>query len=118
MAGPTSRSSCDALGKLLGTIVRPWTLHILWVFISQGPTRFGDLRRSVPGISARVLTVRLRTLEAEGLVYRHRTANNPPEVIYGLTPRAVEIGALLEELQRAAARWDDDRTTRASPATG
>ena len=106
MAGPISRSSCDAVGKLLGTIMRPWTLHILWVFISKGPTRFGDLRRSVPGISARVLTVRLRALEAEGLVHRHQTASNPPEVTYGLTPRAVEMGAVLEDLQRVAVRWD------------
>lgn len=116
MAGPTSLGSCDAVGKLLGTITRPWTLHILWILISKGPTRFGDLRRSVPGISARVLTVRLRALEAEGLVCRHRTASNPPEVTYGLTARAAEMGAVLEELQRVAVRWDD-RATMANPAT-
>ena len=114
MAGPTSKSTCDAVGKLLGTIMRPWTLQIVWVLISKGSTRFGELRRSVPGISARVLTVRLRALEAEGLVYRHQTASNPPEVTYGLTARAVEMGAILEELQRMAASWDD----HTDPATG
>ena len=100
-----SPSSCDAIRRLLATITRRWTLHILWVLISEGPTRFGMLRRSVPGISARVLTVRLRALEAEGLVYRKHTPANPPEAIYGLTARAAEIGALLEELHHVANRW-------------
>src|SRR5258706_9938443 len=104
-----SRSSCDAIGMLLGTITRRWTLHILWVLISEGPTRFGVLRRGVPGISARVLTVRLRTLESEGLVYRKHTPSNPPEATYGLTARAVEIGAHLEALHHAAKRLAAER---------
>ena len=107
--GAPSRSSCDAIGRLLATITRRWTLHILWVLISEGPTRFGALRRSVPGISARVLTVRLRALETEGLVYREYVPSNPPESTYGLTPRAVEIGAHLEALHHAANRWAADR---------
>ena len=107
--GAPSRSSCDALGTLLATITRRWTLHILWVLISEGPTRFGALRRGVPGISARVLTVRLRALEAEGLVYRKYTPSNPPEATYGLTPRAVEIGAHLEALHHVANRWAAER---------
>src|SRR5882724_8479692 len=88
VASAPSRDSCDAIGKLLETITRRWTLHILWILISEGPTRFGALRRGVPGISARVLTVRLRALEAEGLVYRKYTPSNPPEATYGLTPMA------------------------------
>ena len=43
------------------TLTRPWTLHILRVLASSGPTRFGVLRRSVDGISARVLTERARS---------------------------------------------------------
>lgn len=106
-----SPSSCDAISRLLATITRRWTLHILWVLISEGPTRFGMLRRSVHGISARVLTVRLRALEAEGLVYRKQTPANPPEAIYGLTARAAEIGALLEKLHRVANRWAAEQPT-------
>lgn len=106
-----SPTSCDAIGRLLATITRRWTLHILWVLISEGPTRFGVLRRGVHGISARVLTVRLRALEAEGLVYRKYTPSSPPEATYGLTARAVEIGALLEELHHVANRWAAERRT-------
>ena len=46
-------------------LTRPWTLHILWSLSENGPIRFGALRKSVTRISARVLTERLRTLEAE-----------------------------------------------------
>ncbi|SRR5712692_4315651 len=105
MTTTASRESCDAIGKLLGTITRRWTLHILWILISNGPTRFGVLRRKVHGISARVLTVRLRALESEGLVYREFTPSSPPEATYGLTAMAAEIGAILEELHHAANRW-------------
>src|SRR5436190_22214631 len=107
-----SRESCHAIGKLLGTVMRRWTLYILWILISEGPTRFGALRRSVHGISARVLTVRLRALESEGLVYRELTPTSPPEATYGLTAMAAEIGAILEELHHAANRWG------AEPANG
>ena len=109
--GVPSPSSCDAIGRLLATITRRWTLHILWILISDGPTRFGVLRRKVHGISARVLTVRLRALEAEGLVYREYVPSNPPESTYGLTARAVEIGAHLEALHHAANRWAAERPT-------
>jgi DNA-binding HxlR family transcriptional regulator len=110
-----SRSSCEAIGTLLATITKRWTLHILWILISEGPTRFGALRRKVPGISARVLTVRLRALEAEGLVYRHFKPGNPSESIYGLTARAVEIGALLEELHHVAKRWATEQASGSAP---
>jgi DNA-binding HxlR family transcriptional regulator len=101
----TSRQSCDAIGKLLATITRRWTLHIFWILISEGPTRFGALRRKVHGISPRVLTVRLRALESEGLVYRKFKSGSPSEATYGLTEMAAEIGAILEKLHHAANRW-------------
>jgi len=112
MSSVPTRASCDAIGKLLATITRRWTLHILWILISEGPTHFGALRRKVHGISARMLTVRLRALEAEGLVHRELTEACPPEAVYGLTKMATEIGALLEELHHAANRWEADLSNR------
>ncbi len=97
-------SSWEAIGLLLRTITRRWTMHILWVLISEGPTRFGALRRKVEGISARVLTARLRALEAEGLVYREFTPGAPSEATYGLTEMAEEVSAVLRELREVPAR--------------
>lgn len=84
VAGPSS-DPCKAgphacpIGGLLETLTRPWTLHILWTLSTNGPTRFGALRRSVEGISSRVLTERLRTLEERGFLYRDYKPTIPPK---------------------------------------
>jgi DNA-binding HxlR family transcriptional regulator len=60
-----------AIGGLLELLTRPWTMHILWSLSTNGPLRFGILKRNIEGISSRVLTERLRTLEDAGFVFRH-----------------------------------------------
>ncbi len=50
--------------------------------------RFGDLRRSIPDISPKMLTATLRILEEDGLVSRTVFAEVPPRTEYGLTPRS------------------------------
>jgi DNA-binding HxlR family transcriptional regulator len=93
------------IGGLLETLTRPWTLHILWTLSHNGPTRFGALRRSVTGISSRVLTERLRALEEKGFLYRDYKPTIPPEVTYGLTKRVKDIQKVLAELGRLAQKW-------------
>ncbi len=102
------------MGGLLETLTRPWTLHILWVLSTNGPTRFGALRRSVLGISSRVLTERLRALEEKGFIFRHYKPTIPPEVTYGLTKRMKDIEKVLGELNRLARKWqmEDSPTDR------
>ena len=95
---------CPMTG-LLETLTRPWTLHILWALSQNGPTRFGALRRSVAGISSRVLTERLRVLEEKGFLYRDYKPTIPPEVTYGLTKRVKDIQKVLAELGRLAQKW-------------
>jgi DNA-binding HxlR family transcriptional regulator len=95
---------CPIAG-LLETLTRPWTLHILWALSHNGPTRFGALRRSVAGISSRVLTERLRALEEKGFLYRDYKPTIPPEVTYGLTKRVKDIQKVLADLGRLAQKW-------------
>ena len=90
---------------LLGLLTGPWTTYILWVLGSAGPQRFGALRRAVPGISARLLTVRLRVLEEAGVVRREVAPTIPPQVSYGLTARGRELMGALEALNGVARRW-------------
>ncbi|GAA1454400.1 helix-turn-helix domain-containing protein [Nocardiopsis tropica] len=61
-----------------------WKGLILW-WLQEGPLRFGELRRSVEGISERVLIVQLRELEGHGLVHREVHHQVPPKVEYSLT---------------------------------
>jgi DNA-binding HxlR family transcriptional regulator len=90
---------------LLRLLMGPWTTYILWVLHSNGPTRFGELRRRVAGVSAKVLTERLRMLTAAGVVHRHFEATIPPQVTYSLTVRGGELKDVLDRLNEIAVRW-------------
>jgi len=105
------------MAGLLETLTRPWTLHILWTLSTNGPTRFGALRRNVSGISSRVLTERLRALEEKGFLYRDYKPTIPPEVTYGLTKRVKDIQKVLSELGRLAQKWqmEDAPSENAGP---
>ena len=102
-ASPTS-SPC-AISGLLELLTRPWTMHILWALSNHGPMRFGVLRKNVAGISARVLTDRLRTLEDKGFIYRHYQPTIPPAVTYGITERMKDIQKVLAQLEGLAHKW-------------
>ena len=101
----------DALLKLL---MGPWTTYILWILRTGGALRFGGLKQQVAGISAKVLTARLRALEAAGIIYRDYEPTVPPAVTYGLTPRGRDLDAVLDALNDVALRCR--RRTIAAPA--
>ena len=64
--------------------------NVIW-YLSEGPRRFGELRADIPGISAKVLTARLRQLEAKGVVTRTVMPTSPPSVEYALTELGREL---------------------------
>ena len=99
-----SPSPC-AISGLLELLTRPWTLHILWALGTNGPMRFGVLKRDVEGISARVLTERLRTLEDAGFVFRNYEPTIPPAVTYGITDRMQDIEKVFQQLEALARKW-------------
>src|SRR5580658_2899988 len=121
---PTRRSTKSpspcAIGGMLELLTRPWTLHILWSLSHDGPMRFGVLRRQVEGISSRVLTERLRTLESAGFVFRHYEQTIPPAVTYGITERMKDIEKVLAQLEGLARKWQGDggpaNAARGTPA--
>lgn len=61
-----------------------WTPNVIW-YLSAGPRRFGELRSDMPGISAKVLSTRLRELEDMGVLSRKVMPTSPPSVEYALT---------------------------------
>jgi DNA-binding HxlR family transcriptional regulator len=96
---------------MLELLTRPWTLHILWYLSHNGPMRFGVLRRQVNGISSRVLTERLRTLEGAGFVFRHYEQTIPPAVTYGITDRMKDIEKVLAQMEGLARKWQGEGMT-------
>ena len=115
--GDDSISVGCPMSALLEMLTRPWTLHILWLMNKNGPMRFGALRRSAEGISARLLTVRLRTLEEKGFVTRSVRPTNPPEVTYSPTSRLKDMQGFMQQLHLLSDKWEaEDRSNQESRA--
>ncbi len=88
------------LSELLSRLGDKWSVHVI-ARLAAGPMRFNRLRRSVDGISQRMLTLTLRALERDGLVQRTVYPTVPPQVEYRLT----ELGQTLIEPLAALSRW-------------
>jgi DNA-binding HxlR family transcriptional regulator len=79
--------NCLPATELFQLIGDKWTMVVV-VSLSDGPMRFSELRRKIPGVSQRMLTLSLRTLERDGLISRTVTPTVPARVDYELTPLA------------------------------
>lgn len=108
MPRPSKEVKRCPVSLLMDILSGPWTLYLLWVVATDGPIRFGALKRQVEGISTKVLTERLRLLERECIIYRHYEATVPPQVTYGLTDRGLELVQVLDQLGDLALRWYGD----------
>lgn len=97
-----SRYSCG-LDAAVSVVGGKWKPLILW-HLHAAPKRHGVLRRSMAGISEKVLTQQLRELEAHGIVRREVFAEVPPRVEYSLT----ELGQSLNEALRALGDWGEE----------
>lgn len=86
-----------------------WTIQVLW-YLSQGVQRFGQLRRSIPGITQKVLTRELRALEGHGVVQRRAYAQVPPRVEYSIT----SYGRTLDPLLDVMCEWGIEHARRRS----
>lgn len=82
-----------ATRRTLARIADKWTILIVGR-LTQRPCRFGELRRSIEGVSSKVLTEHLRELEADGLLTRTVEPTSPPSVTYALTELGQSLGAL------------------------
>jgi DNA-binding HxlR family transcriptional regulator len=81
-----------------------WSVLVV-LSLADGPVRFNALKRSIGGISQRMLTVTLRSLERDGLVSRSVVPTTPPQVEYALT----EMGHSLSEPLGALVTWANAR---------
>jgi DNA-binding HxlR family transcriptional regulator len=81
-----------------------WTA-VLVHDLSEGPRRFSDLERALPGISPRTLSERLRALEQEGVVVRESYAESPPRVEYELTDKGRALLPIIDAMRRFGHDW-------------
>ena len=99
-SGPSVMNpECDSR-KVLERIADKWTALIIHV-LSSGTKRHNELRRQISGISQKMLTQTLRSLENDGIVNRKIYPVVPPMVEYSLTP----LGRSLIEPLEAICRW-------------
>ncbi len=107
MTMPCSPTGCP-MDALLRLLMGPWTTYVLYVLRSNGPTRFGELKRRVAGVSAKVLTARLRMLEQAEIIERHYEPTIPPQVTYVLSARGRELAEVIDRLDEIATKWKDE----------
>ncbi|HLO32199.1 MAG TPA: helix-turn-helix domain-containing protein [Anaerolineales bacterium] len=88
------------INKTLEIVGDKWTVPLIHHLV-QGKNRFGILKRSMPGISPKTLTLRLRKLEADGIIARKVFPEVPLHVEYRLT----EKGRSLEKVFQAMHEW-------------
>src|ERR1700712_472494 len=79
--------------ELIGRVADKWTMLILEVLTDRGELRFTRLSEMVPGISYKMLTQTLRSMEREGLIVRTVHPVIPPKVEYKLTALGYSLGA-------------------------
>ena len=97
---PPKGCPMSACMELLGGA---WTTNVVWQ-LSGGPRRFGELMRDIPGISAKVLTERLRALEEKGVVTREVMPSSPPSVEYALSDVGHELVPVIDSIVRVGTR--------------
>jgi DNA-binding HxlR family transcriptional regulator len=105
MPGPRPARVCPDFHAAIELIGRRWTGAILWT-LADRPHYFAELANAVPGVSDRLLSARLRELEAEGLVTRSVHDGSPARVSYALTAKGRSLAPALRELRSWAKRWD------------
>jgi DNA-binding HxlR family transcriptional regulator len=95
-----SATACAGFQRAIEFIGRRWVGAILYVLL-DGPCRFNELLAKVPNLSDRLLTERLRELEAAGIVTRDVHPGPPVRVVYELT----DAGRALSDVMRGLVRW-------------
>jgi DNA-binding HxlR family transcriptional regulator len=95
---------CPVYHHAIELIGRRWTGAILRALFS-GETRFSEVTASVPGLSDRLLSERLKELEAEGIVTRTVFPETPVRIEYHLTEKGRALGQVMDAIAQWAEEW-------------
>jgi DNA-binding HxlR family transcriptional regulator len=102
-----SAKCCPRLHEAVELVGKRWTGAILAVMLQGGPMRFSEIAQAVPALSDRLLSERMKELEARGMVERRVGGASPARVEYELTKMGRDLAPALSELEAWAHRWLD-----------
>jgi DNA-binding HxlR family transcriptional regulator len=100
------------IDSMLSVIDGRWKGTILWRLLG-GPMRTSELRRSIPGITERMLIRHLHEMVGDGILMRHENGSVPPHVCYSISPYGMTLAPVLEKIcdwgRKHQARLEKDR---------
>ena len=96
---------CPKLHEAVELIGKRWSGAIIVVLLEGGAMRFSEIAQSIPQLSDRLLSERMKELEARGLVERRVLPESPARVEYELTEAGKELAPPLRELKAWSHRW-------------
>ena len=104
--GEAERSGCcPHLHEAVELVGKRWTGAIVVVLLNQGPMRFSEVAQAIPQLSDRLLSERMKELEARGIVERRVQPASPARVEYELTEMGRALAPALHELKAWAQHW-------------
>ncbi len=101
---------CPIFHDAVELIGRRWNGAILYVLM-RGPRRYHELLAAIPNLSDRVLTMRLKELEAHGLIRRTVETGPPIKVSYQLTPAGQDLNQVIDAIGDWGHRWREHNET-------
>ena len=106
---------CPLYHEAVELIGRRWTGAIVAVLLERGALRFSEIAAAVPQLSDRLLSERMKELEARGVVTRKVDDGPPVRVSYDLTPMGQALAPSVDALRAWACDWLTDQPTAAVP---
>jgi DNA-binding HxlR family transcriptional regulator len=110
--GASTRTPCP-MGACMALLGGAWTPNLIWQ-LSGGPRRFGALHKDIQGISAKMLSARLRELEAKRVVIREVSPTSPPAVAYTLSALGRQLVPVIDAMLRVGGGLVRDGRGRAA----
>jgi DNA-binding HxlR family transcriptional regulator len=98
-------SCCPKLHEAVELIGKRWSGAIIVVLLEGGAMRFSEIAQAIPQLSDRLLSERMKELEARGIVERRVQPDSPARVEYELTEMGRELAPALQQLKSWSHRW-------------
>ena len=99
------KTCCPRLHEAVELVGKRWTGAIVAVLLEGGTMRFSEIAQRIPHISDRLLSERMKELEARGVVERHVHPDSSVQVEYELTPMGRALAPAMRELKAWADEW-------------